>query len=271
MTIYFIFIVLLISFSNGQRTNQKKCSSADYNPQVSKAGQYPWVVAILDQRDWIHLYIGVGSLIAKNLVLTSVRILNDTSEADLLVRGGEYDYSTDKDQHHDDVEVEMIRRHEGFDERTATNNIALLVLKSAFDGNTNVGTICLPPPTGFTAFDGSTCFFNGWGKAKFDSEDYPSILKKTDITVISREECVRAIGAPVPTQLLCGTGLQGKDSDGDGGAPLVCIIQDQFYQVGIVNWGKQNATETKPIFYTKLEVFRSWIDQQIVIIRQTLK
>ncbi|KAI8042675.1 phenoloxidase-activating factor 2 [Drosophila gunungcola] len=263
MTIYFIFLVLLFSFANGQQTetNQEKCSAKNYKPNQSFPGQYPWLVALLDQSDGLKVYIGAGSLITDKLVLTAAHILEDISENDLVVRGGEYNVSTTDDCLHQDIQVIRIIRHEGYNKHNAANNMALLVLKTTFDKSINVEKICLR--TLEQSIDGWPCFFIGWGKKNWDSEDYPTVIKRIDIYIKGKAECSAQLRRPVPSQQICGTGLQGMDSTGDGGAPLICIVNNQFLQAGIVNWGKREPKNTNFTLFTDVAELRFWIHYQL--------
>ncbi|XP_017130092.1 chymotrypsinogen B2 [Drosophila elegans] len=266
MTLYFIFLVLLFSFANGQQseTNQEKCSARNYKPYQSFPGQYPWLVALLDQSDGLKVYIGAGSLISGKLVLTAAHILEDIAENDLVVRGGEYNVSTTDDCPHQDIQVSRIIRHEGYNKHNAANNMALLVLKTTFDKSINVERICLR--TLEHSIDGGRCFFIGWGKENWDSEDYPTAIKRTDIGILGKAQCSAQLKRQVPSQQICGTGLQGRDSTGDGGAPLICIVDNQFLQVGIVNWGKREPTNTNFTLFTDVAELRFWIDYQLTYI-----
>ena len=53
-------------------------------------------------------------------------------------------------------------------------------------------------------------------------------------------------------------------SQGDGGGPLVCEKDGQWYQVGIVSFGIGCGRRNVPGVYTKVEDYEEWIEQTIL-------
>ncbi|EDW45584.1 phenoloxidase-activating factor 2 [Drosophila sechellia] len=267
MTLYFAFLAtLIISLASGQNFNYNQIRPGTYgsNPSENRIETLPWVVAVLDQRDWLFRYIGVGSLIKPNVVLTAAHILNETIEDDLLVRAGEWDTSTTADQQHVDLEVLNIVSHEQFNRFNAENNMALLILVSAFEMTAKINII--PLYLGEANIRAGSCFFNGWGKVYLNSTDYPTVLKAVQVDLVSIDMCSRRLRRNLPVQQLCGEGLEGKDCSGDGGAPLVCQIltyPSKYAQVGIVNWLSQVPGVNTPTVYTNVRVLLPWIDYQL--------
>ena len=51
---------------------------------------------------------------------------------------------------------------------------------------------------------------------------------------------------------------------GDGGGPLVCEKDGQWYQVGIVSFGIGCGRRNVPGVYTKVEDYEDWIEQTIL-------
>lgn len=79
------------------------------------------------------------------------------------------------------------------------------------------------------------------------SEDYPGLI--------------------APAVMFC-AGLKegGKDScQGDSGGPLVYfdVEMKQWFQIGIVSWGKGCAEAGKPGVYSKVASYVDWIGQYI--------
>ncbi|XP_043662273.1 phenoloxidase-activating factor 2 [Drosophila teissieri] len=270
MTLYFAFLAtLIISFVHCQNFNSNQVQRGSYGsiPSDNRMQTFPWVIAVLDQRDWIFRYIGAGSLIKTNVVLTAAHILNDTTEDDLLVRAGEWDTSTTKDRQHVDLEVLTIVSHEQFNRFNAENNVALLILKSEFELSTNIAII--PLYLVETEFKRGSCFFNGWGKVYLNSTDYPTILKTVHVDPLNTDVCSRRLRRKLSNQI-CAESLGEKDCSGDGGAPVVCRISQyptKYAQVGIVNWLTQKRGDNTPTVYTKVRSMIPWINYHATRIR----
>lgn len=171
-------------------------------PGVARRGEFPWLVAVLDRRDGLTRYIGGGSLIAANVVLTAFHILSGTVEDDLLVRAGEWNVSSTAEMPgHVDLGVEKVILHDQYNSFSGENDIALLILKASFPVQPNIGTLCLPPAN--RSFVGRRCFFNGWGPREAHSEDYPIVPKKVDVNMIEKSLCQERWGRRVPPNEVC--------------------------------------------------------------------
>ena len=51
---------------------------------------------------------------------------------------------------------------------------------------------------------------------------------------------------------------------GDGGGPLVCEKEGQWYQVGIVSFGIGCGRPNVPGVYTKVEAYEEWIETAVL-------
>ncbi|KAH8279870.1 hypothetical protein KR054_008901, partial [Drosophila jambulina] len=216
-------------------------------------------------------YLGGGSLIALDVVLTAHHITENYGSNEIVVRAGEWDFLTETERFpHVDVGVQKIVRFPSFNTETGANNLALLFLKKPFELSHHIRPICLP--SGNQTFDKKRCFFSGWGKDAIHHDYIESIMKMVDLPVVSHRTCEalleRRKGSPfqLHESLMCAGG-EGKDScKGNGGSPLVCPLDtdpDRFEQAGIVNWGNGCGKPNTPGVYTNVAKFRSWIDEQI--------
>ncbi|KAH8334350.1 hypothetical protein KR059_009132, partial [Drosophila kikkawai] len=235
-------------------------------PGSARPGEFPWIVAVLDRRDGLTRYIGGGSLIATNVVLTAVHILNGTVENDLLVRAGEWNVSTTEEFYrHVDLGVEKVISHGQFNSYTGEYDIALLILKARFPVQANIRTVCLPSER--TSFVGRHCFFNGWGPMEALSGDYPSVLKKVDVKMIDKTLCQQQFQARVASKSICAESLNRSAScKGDGGSPLVCPMPrdpTRFVQAGIVTFGIGCGSARTPGIYTDVSQMREWINYNL--------
>ncbi|KAH8334500.1 hypothetical protein KR059_010820, partial [Drosophila kikkawai] len=217
-------------------------------------------------------YLGGGSLVAFDVVLTANHITSDFDNGDLVVRAGEWDFGADTEKFsHVDVGVRMIVRHPSFDRRTGANNLALLFLEKPLEASRHIGLICLPARN--QNFDRQWCIVSGWGKDAIEQNSYMSIMKKVKIPIVDSRTCeallkpLRRTNFQLHDSLLCAGGELGKDScKGDGGSPLACPLRSdpsRFEQAGIVNWGMGCGRANTPAVYTDVAKLRTWIDEQI--------
>jgi plasma kallikrein len=133
----------------------------------SQYGEFPWTIAVLKKisidDEVISLFMGGGSLVHPQVVLTTAHNVNDTNPNDLIVRGGEWNtMTTDEMFMHQERDVQGIVRHKDFKRNNLHNDIMLMFLVKKFDLAPHVNTICLPQPS--YRNHGENCFVAGWGK-----------------------------------------------------------------------------------------------------------
>ena len=68
----------------------------------------------------------------------------------------------------------------------------------------------------------------------------------------------------LPSTAIC-AGAEGRDAcDGDGGGPLVCEHNGQWFQVGIVSFGIGCGRRGIPGVYTRVQAYEQWIENTIL-------
>ena len=214
-------------------------------------------------------YIGGGSLIHKSFVLTAATKVVGEIPTDLMARVGEFDFASASETfQHDDMMVETIIIHEGFIRRLARpNNIALLQLEKPVTLDHHINIVCLPPPN--AKFDNKRCVSTGWGKRQYTDVQFPTLLKKIEMSVIPTPTCETALRteSPIdelPPGIICAGGGQEDTCAGDGGSPLVCAGDDNIYhQVGIVSWGLGCKKVGVPGAYTEVSYYIDWINEKM--------
>lgn len=122
----------------------------------------------------------------------------------------------------------------------------------------------------------------------FTASEHSLVLKEIDVPLWNHDNCNGALQAQfgpaysLPGTTLC-AGAEGRDacdvrkhfylneceigifiSQGDGGGPLVCEKDGQWYQVGIVSFGIGCGRRNVPGVYTKVEDYEDWIEQTIL-------
>ncbi|XP_017086576.2 phenoloxidase-activating factor 2-like [Drosophila eugracilis] len=237
----------------------------------TKPGQYPWVVALFINDD----LSGSGSLIRRDVVLTSAHIVVYKNANDMVVRAGEWDMNTEaEDFHFEERQVERTEIHEKFNYTAGDNNVALLFLQKPYDLGEHINTICLPTPR--TSYANRQCIVTGWGKKQFWNVGYSAVLKKVVLPMVDRSWCQEqlrktALGwkYELAQSLICAGGEANQDAcTGDGGSALFCSIGAEssriYEQIGIVNWGMGCGQKDMPGTYTNVAMFREWIDTKLI-------
>lgn len=163
------------------------------------------------------------------------------------IRAGEWDTeSKDEIFPHQDRYVSEIVIHEQYYRGGLFNDITLLFLDRPVHIAENVNTICLPPQD--YVFDGCRCFASGWGQEFGYSDKFQVIMKRVELPVVPREQCLNALrqtrlgpNFELSTSFICAGGERGQDMcKGSGGSPLACPVHgevNRYYQAGIVAWG----------------------------------
>ncbi|XP_034472516.1 phenoloxidase-activating factor 2-like [Drosophila innubila] len=257
----------------GQQHSRGKGMTLAATPnKEAEFGEYPWMVAIMLASDEEPEYIGGGSILAPNVVLTSAHKVQKCNPDELVIRAGDWDLKTNLEIYpHVDRSVKQMILHDRFSRDSRQYNIALLVLTMSFSSNPHIAPICLPSSS--DSFHYSDCIVTGWGKRSQNSSDYPHILKEITVPFLPRKTCNDQLRKPLGSNFVldetsvCAGGERGVDSClGDGGSPLVCPIKghpNRYYQVGIVAWGLGCGKENVPAVYTNVPYLYPWIIQEL--------
>lgn len=152
------------------------------------------------------------------------------------------------------------------------NDLALLKTVRQLIWSRELRPACLPQPQS-DDFSGTLATVAGWG---FTDEDRskgarPNILQKTEVTVVTNNECnqwYQSQGSKVKiqsTQLCAGYENGGRDSCwADSGGPLM-IRDDQRHVmvVGVVSTGSGCARPRMPGVYTRVSRYTNWISDMV--------
>lgn len=236
-------------------------------------GEYPWQVAILKKDQYDNVYVCGGALVGPSHVITAAHCIKGNQAIDLRVRLGEWDVNRESEFYpHVEKDVSSILIHPEFYQGNLYNDIALVKFDGFvdFQRNPHISQACLPPK--YQEFAGSRCWVTGWGKDAFGTGGkFQNILKEVDVPVINNYDCENKLRRTrlgydfkLDSGFMCAGGEEGKDAcKGDGGGPLVCEHQGQWYLGGIVSWGIGCGQYDVPGVYTKVSQYTDWVQKNM--------
>lgn len=257
--------------------NRVKCGRKGFDAGKegeAEMSEWPWHAAILEKPQ--DLYVCGSTLIDESWILTAAHCVDDylpfvSGIRDILkVRLGEYDVSTTAEPlPHQEFNVSDIKIHPNFNNATLVNDIALLKLERPAKRQQNIDVVCVAKPEELDESRLSSCYVTGWGR-RTEKSDHSVVLKEIAVPLWQHSVCNTALQSQfgpkynLPETAIC-AGAEGRDAcDGDGGGPLVCEQDGQWYQVGIVSFGIGCGRQGVPGVYTRVQAFQPWLEQTIL-------
>ncbi|XP_017134059.2 phenoloxidase-activating factor 2-like [Drosophila elegans] len=246
--------------------NRRRVSTNQASP-----GEFPWVVAVFDHGK----YLSGGSLISPRVVLTGAHRIKYLVNPEIVVRAAEWDMNSNREEFPlEERAVEKFVYHERFNYQNGANNVALLFLRSSFQLNNQIRTICLPRYQ--SSFVNQRCIVAGWGKTNISDPNLSAVLKKVELPIVDGSKCEQQLkptklgyGFQLPQSLICAGGELNQDACiGDGGSAMFCPVEGQnsnkYVQAGIVAWGMGCGLENVPATYTNVALFLDWIEEKLL-------
>ncbi|XP_062132968.1 phenoloxidase-activating factor 2-like [Drosophila sulfurigaster albostrigata] len=242
--------------------NSKSQQPAD--DLTSRFGEFNWMIRIMAD----DTFIGSGTLIAPDIVLTTAGLVYEYVSSNLTVIAGEWDVNSENEIYpHLSRTVHTIISHSNYIE--FTNDIALLVLRISFSRQPNINTICLSIP--ITIVDQDNCISLAWPQ-----EGSKPLQHR--LAIQSDEACSQLVpktyvrGNKLESGFMCATHLDNAP-DLNVGAALFCPIQgvpNRYTQLGIFI-GTENRTGTAAELFVNVNHFMPWIYKQLGPRRTDLK
>lgn len=253
--------------------------------KIADLYEFPWMALIShrtrgdpDSRDNLKFKCG-GSIINSKYILTAAHCVVGKKLAG--VRIGELDINSKEDcqgvypnivceRHLQDIAIEEVIAHEGYQHLPVKDDIALLRLRKPIDFSfKNAAPVCLPVSQRLrnAVLGNKIATVAGWGITDNDKGRESHILLKVDVPVFTTTACRNIYNKNNNTDTtinkIC-AGEMNKDScGGDSGGPL--MVEDEIndvyriVQYGIVSYGPKLCGSLFPGVYTNVSSYVKWI------------
>ncbi len=225
-------------------------------------GFYPWVASVglkgFATRDG---HFCVGSFIAPDWLLTAAQCVRSDSVAMIQVYGD----SNELERGGTIYPVDRVIVHEGYDEQSQANDIALIHVTRRYSGE--VMRLIAPADADRLAAVGRLGVVVGWGLAR-DGLEVDNAMRAATVQIVSNQTCngLASYAGTVADSMMCAGFPEGVRSScqGDGGAPLVVGDgKGRRLQVGIASWGEGCARPLKFGVYTRISAYSGWIRDRL--------
>ncbi|CAI9580738.1 unnamed protein product [Staurois parvus] len=218
-----------------------------------------------------------GSLIADSWVLTAAHCFEKpVNPSDFTIYLGVYQLTDLQDPNVVSRGIKQILMHPKYSSLGSGSDIALMELNQPVNYTIFILPVYLPSPN-INLPEGTPCWATGWGSiTENDPLPIPKTLQEVQLPLIDNQHCetMYSIGMPsgmklIEDDMMCAGLKQGnKDAcQGDSGGPLVCGVNGVKMQFGIISWGFGCAEPNHPGVYTRVQYYKSWIQQYIPTIR----
>ncbi|XP_015121520.1 chymotrypsin-2-like [Diachasma alloeum] len=243
--LFFTFTAIIIG--TAAKPPQKILNGNDAN-----LGEFPWMVSI----QYEGLHICGGAIISERHILTAAHCFVGKYPApynkDITVVTGSVDKYSGGQTH----EVATVIPHENFQRGPTTrwrNDIALVTLTDRIRFSRTQQKIDLPSSVTTRTFQAQLSGFGLLTRGLLGESTV--ILKKSDVSVLTNEECNKKNGRVFDDQICGFDGIDRGFCNGDSGSPLVYNYQ----VIGIVSFSPSCGIGY-PDVYTRVYSFLEWIE-----------
>ncbi|MEM9100992.1 MAG: serine protease [Pseudomonadota bacterium] len=251
-------------------------------------GEYPWMVRTisLDAQNLELLRNGEGfsfgacggSLIEADWVLTAAHCLQTPNLAAILVFVGsrDTDFTLNSGggltaRNATIFSAQRFVNHPNYDDRTLTNDVALVQLIQNVPANLVPRLMQIPtvqdtdrfaaPADPFTGQQADVLRAIGWGNTIGGTSSGSDILQETGLTVISERACQSVFGTGIDyAGQICAQANNSNICQGDSGGPLFFRTNGQDFIAGITSFSPRGCTVNVPSGFTRVTSFANWID-----------
>jgi hypothetical protein len=218
-----------------QQNQQESCGVRNLNtqprgpqPYGTGFGEFSWQTMVLLESNK-SLLCG-GTILNKNLVLTTGNCVYGLRHNDVLIKGGEWRLGFDDPKQFQIVRVQKILFHPQFRPSTTEHDLALLHLENNLKYDTHIGPICLDEYESQPSLS-DRCLTTGWGKQVLKIHLADALMQQVSISTLSQAECQAQLAnsrVAYSNSIICG--VPSLDScQVDVGSALACPDQNGRY------------------------------------------
>ncbi|WP_218511783.1 serine protease [Variovorax sp. dw_308] len=244
----------------------EKSASIQIDPRIiggdfTTIDKNPWQVALVVgfAPEPIRQEFCGGSIVAPNWIVTAAHCVDNSTtpdRVDVIAGTSFYKYKGER------IKVAKVLVHKDWNPATMANDIALLKLWVP----TTLGQPIALPASEAGIPPGSNIEVSGWGAA-LEGGTPSEVLMAAQIPMVDNGSCNApdAYDGRITNSMFC-AGLRGGGLDscqGDSGGPASLMLDGIPTLVGIVSWGEGCARQLKFGVYTRVSVFKPWVDSTI--------
>jgi trypsin len=224
-------------------------------------GDAPWQVGLIFANagdEWNGQFCG-GSIIAAQWIATAAHCVTGSSPSSIRILAGQATLSMASNTRA--VAVSNIYVHPQYGYSGDEDDIALIKLSAPLTLVAgSVQKIDLPSGAPNVA---STELITGWGDQASGSGNYPTVMRKAQVSVMNDSVCASAYGGGYSAaKMVCAANptYTIDTCQGDSGGPLARNTGATWVLEGITSFGNGCAVFGYPGVYTEVFNYRSWIN-----------